>query len=186
MDNSELYKLWNEFLKSWPVERVINMTLEEYTEVGNPDAFTHWMEFRTKLLATISGSSSFIFGIYSRKDQSYKPNTKNHIYEDKYAWRAAYGETKELAFTHVKAEIIKVIEAVKNNQFHLIKDVDLITTVKWKIAFLYQDRENIKILPTFAEQRLRFLTGVDKKAKEFKIEVAYAQLLEKKRRKRTL
>ena len=180
MDNRELYKLWDEFLDSWPAERVINMTLEEYTGAGNPDAFIHWVEFRTKSLGTISGSSSFIFGIYSRKDQSYKKNTKNHFYEDKYAWRAAYGETKEQAFTHVKAEIIKVIEAVKNNQFHLINDVDLITTVKWKIAFLYQNRENIKILPTFAEQRLRFLTGVDKKGKEFKIEVAYAQLLEQK------
>ena len=180
MNNSELYALWNEFLDSWPVERVRNMTLEEYTEAGNPDAFTHWVEFRTKPLATISGSSSFIFGIYSRKDQSPKNNTKNHIYEDQYAWRTVYGKTKEQAFTHVKAEIIKVIEAVISNQLNKINDVDLITTVKWKIAFLYQDRENIKILPTFAEQRLRFLTGIDPKAKDFKIEEAYAKLLEEK------
>lgn len=180
MDNSELYTLWNEFLDSWPVERVRNMTLEEYTEAGNPDAFTHWVEFRTKPLATISGSSSFIFGIYSRKDQSPKNNTKNHIYEDQYAWRTAYGKTKEQAFAHVKGEIIKVIEAVKSNQLNKINDVDLITTVKWKIAFLYQNRQNIKIVPTFAEQRLRFLTGVDLKAKDFKIEAAYAKLLDEK------
>lgn len=180
MLNQELYNLWDEFLASWPVERVRNMTLEEYTEAGNQDAFIHWVEFRTKLLATISGTSSFIFGIYSRKDQSAKKNTKHHIYEDQYAWRAAYGETKEQAFTHVKAEIIKIIDAVESNKLHLIDDVDLITTVKWKIAFLYQDRENIKVLPTFAEQRLRFLTGIDPKVKDFKIKDAYTKLLEEK------
>lgn len=178
--NQELYNLWDEFLASWPVERVRNMTLAEYTEAGNQDAFIHWVEFRTKPLATISGSSSFIFGIYSRKDRTPKANTKNHIYEDQYAWRAAYGKSKEEAFKHIKSEIIKIIDAVKTNQLHLIDDVNLITTVKWKIAFLYQDRENIKVLPTFAEQRLRFLTGIDPKAKDFKIEEAYAKLLEEK------
>ena len=180
MLNQELYNLWDEFLASWPVERVRNMTLAEYTEAGNQDAFIHWVEFRTKPLATISGSSSFIFGIYSRKDKTPKANTKNHIYEDHYAWRAAYGKSKEEAFEHIKAEIIKIIDAVKSNQLHLIDDVDLITTVKWKIAFLYQDRENIKVLPTFAEQRLRFLTSINPKAKDFKIEEAYAKLLEEK------
>lgn len=180
MLNQELYNLWDEFLESWPVDRVKKMTLKEYTEAGNPDAFTHWVEFRTKPLATISGTSSFIFGIYSRKDQSNKNNTKNHIYEDQYAWRSAYGETKEQAFSHVKTEIIKVINAVQSNQLHSINDVDLFKTVKWKIAFLYQDRENIKIAPTFAEQRLRFLTGIDQKGKDFKIEDAYAKLLEEK------
>ena len=79
----ELYNLWDEFLESWPVDRVKKMTLKEYTEAGNPDAFTHWVEFRTKPLATISGTSSFIFGIYSRKDQSNKNNTK------KKCWRKA-------------------------------------------------------------------------------------------------
>ena len=180
MKNSELYQLWDEFLDSWPAERVKNMTLEEYTEAGNPDAFTHWVEFRTKSLATISGISSFIFGIYSRKDQSTKKNTKQHIYENQYAWRAAYGKSKEEAFKHIKAEILKIINAVQSNQLHQINEVDLITTVKWKIAFLYQDRENIKIVPTFADQRLRFLTGVDQKTKDFKIEDAYAKLLEDK------
>ncbi|WP_312969939.1 McrB family protein [Acinetobacter gerneri] len=180
MSNSELYKLWDEFLVSWPVEHVRNMTLEEYSEAGNQDAFIHWVEFRTKSLAIISGTSSFIFGIYGRKDQSSKKNTKHYIYEDQYAWRSAYGKTKEQAFSHVKSEIIKVIEAVQNNQLHLINDVDLFKTVKWKIAFLYQDRENIRILPTFAEQRLRFLTGIDQKAKDFKIEDAYIKLLEEK------
>lgn len=180
MDNSELYKLWDEFLVSWPVERVRNMTLDEYTEAGNQDAFIHWVEFKTKPLATISGTSSFIFGIYSRKDQSFKNNSMHHIYEDQYAWRSAYGKTKEEAFSHVKSETIKIIEAVQSNQLYLINDVDLFKTVKWKIAFLYQDRENIKIVPTFAEQRLRFLTGIEQKSKDFKIEDAYAKLLDEK------
>lgn len=76
MNSNELYQLWDEFLESWPVQRVEAMTLEEYTKAGDPDSFMNWVEFRTKPLATISGTSSFIFGIYSRKDQTAKSNTK--------------------------------------------------------------------------------------------------------------
>lgn len=180
MNNSELYKLWDEFLDLWPVQRVEAMTLEEYTKAGDPDSFMNWVEFRTKPLATISGSSSFIFGIYSRKDQTAKSNTKNNIYEDEYAWRVAYGNTKERAFLYVKTQILAVINAIQNHEIHKIEEIDLIKTVKWKIAFLYQDRKNLKIIPTFAEQRLRYLTGVDVKDKGFTIENAYKQLMSEK------
>ncbi|MFU0488367.1 restriction endonuclease, partial [Acinetobacter baumannii] len=156
------------------------MTLEEYTKAGDPDSFMNWVEFRTKPLATISGTSSFIFGIYSRKDQTAKSNTKNNIYEDQYAWRVAYGRTKESAFQHVKTQILAVIKAIQNNDLHKIEEIDLIKTVKWKIAFLYQDRNNLKIIPTFAEQRLRYLTGVGLKDKDFTIEKAYQQLISEK------
>jgi len=180
MNSNELYQLWDEFLESWPVQRVEAMTLEEYTKAGDPDSFMNWVEFRTKPLATISGTSSFIFGIYSRKDQTAKSNTKNNIYEDQYAWRVAYGRTKESAFQHVKTQILAVIKAIQNNDLHKIEEIDLIKTVKWKIAFLYQDRNNLKIIPTFAEQRLRYLTGVGLKDKDFTIEKAYQQLISEK------
>lgn len=45
MNNSELYKLWDEFLDLWPVRRVEAMTLEEYTKAGDPDSFMNWVEF---------------------------------------------------------------------------------------------------------------------------------------------
>lgn len=48
------------------------------------------------------------------------------------------------------------------------------------MLFLYQDRKNLKIIPTFAEQRLRYLTGVDVKDKGFTIENAYKQLMSEK------
>ncbi|MFW2011110.1 McrB family protein [Acinetobacter nosocomialis] len=76
--------------------------------------------------------------------------------------------------------ILAVIKAIQNNDLHKIEDIDLIKTVKWKIAFLYQDRNNLKIIPTFAEQRLRYLTGVGLKDKDFTIEKAYQQLISEK------
>ncbi|MFU0429317.1 restriction endonuclease, partial [Acinetobacter baumannii] len=100
--------------------------------------------------------------------------------EDQYAWRVAYGRTKESAFQHVKTQILAVIKAIQNNDLHKIEEIDLIKTVKWKIAFLYQDRNNLKIIPTFAEQRLRYLTGVGLKDKDFTIEKAYQQLISEK------
>ena len=45
--------LRQEFLDAWPVERVQNMTLEEYTNNNRDDAFIHWIEFRLADLGSI-------------------------------------------------------------------------------------------------------------------------------------
>lgn len=177
MNVEELHLLWDEFLEAWPIAKVKQMTLDEYSQAGSSDTFMNWVEFRTKPLATISGVSSFPFGIYSRKDKSQKENTKQYIYADQFAWQAKYGDTEETAFSSVKTEILKVLEAVELDQLHKIDDINLASMVKWKIAFLYQDPNNIKIIPIFSEDRLRHLTNVDIKDRNFSMQKAYSQLI---------
>lgn len=177
MNVEELHLLWDEFLEAWPITKVKQMTLDEYSQTGSSDTFMNWVEFRTKPLATISGVSSFPFGIYSRKDKSQKENTKQYIYADQFAWQAKYGDTEETAFSSVKTEILKVLEAVELDQLHKIDDINLASMVKWKIAFLYQDQNNIKIIPIFSEDRLRYLTNVDIKDRNFSMQKAYSQLI---------
>lgn len=43
-DNEILYKLWDHFLETWPVERVRTMSIAEYTRAGDKESFTRWIE----------------------------------------------------------------------------------------------------------------------------------------------
>src|SRR5574343_1453290 len=83
--------LWDEFLARWPLEALSQMTLQQYTQVGDKDSFCNWLETRTEDLGSIWGGSSFKFGVYSRKDQSPKPDEEGRQYAGAYAWLSKYG-----------------------------------------------------------------------------------------------
>lgn len=63
---NDLHQLWAEFLKRWPIERLREMTLEEYTNLrsNTDDYFCHWVERKTESLGSIQGATSAKFGIY--------------------------------------------------------------------------------------------------------------------------
>lgn len=64
MDYKEHHKLNQEFLERFPLEKLKDMTLEEYTNLNRSDSFCYWLEIKTRILGSISGNSSFKFGIY--------------------------------------------------------------------------------------------------------------------------
>ena len=39
MENQNLYDLRNEFLRTWPLERVERMAIDEYTNLNKDDSF---------------------------------------------------------------------------------------------------------------------------------------------------
>jgi len=145
------YALWDEFLSRWPVERVKAMTLEEYViGSGNKDSFCYQLEQETKELGKIGvGHPGASFGVY-RIQSGFK---KSHRYasDGTYAWAVRYGNSAEEAFSTIKQRILQVIEAVQQGiEFvSVIDSIDLAHMVKWKIAFLYQDRSDPWIVPIF-------------------------------------
>ena len=56
-------ELFLEFQKTWPLEKIKNMSLEEYSSVGSKQSFTYWIEAKLESLGSIWGGSSFKFGI---------------------------------------------------------------------------------------------------------------------------
>ncbi len=60
---SNQQQLWDRVLAEWPVDRIQNMTLEEYVSVGDKTTFTYWLETEARLLGSIKGGSSEKFGI---------------------------------------------------------------------------------------------------------------------------
>jgi len=61
--SAEQLKNWDEFLQKWPLSRVKAMVLKEYSEVGNKDTFTYWLEHTTRPIADIGGGTASKFGI---------------------------------------------------------------------------------------------------------------------------
>jgi len=150
MENQKLYDLRDEFLKTWSLERVKGMAIEEYTNLNKKDSFCYWLEAITQDLGSIWGGSAFKFGIYKRKDTKRKFE-KNALSDGEYAWLAKYGKTKDEAFNKVKSIIVDIIEKSKARNFKAIEPIDLGNATKWKIAHLYSDNH---ILNVFSKDSL--------------------------------
>lgn len=132
----DLYQLKKDFLNEWPLSRIQNMTLEEYTNLDKT-SFCYWLEAKTHDLGSIWGGSSYKFGIYKRRDISTTITVDNRITDGEYAWFTKYGTTKETAFETVKNIIISIITNIQNDTLENIDSLDLGDAYKWKIAFLY-------------------------------------------------
>ena len=154
MSHSKEYEIWDKFLKLWPVERVKNMTLMEYTKAGSKESFTWWLESGTTDLGSIWGGSSFKFNVYSRSDKTDKISTGMRGYSTEYAWLQKYGNTPNEVFEKTKSLIVEVITAIQNTDLKAIEQIDLGPTYKWKIAFLYQNRDSPHIVNVFKREPL--------------------------------
>ena len=175
-------KAWDDFLSEWPLERVQQMPLEEYTNPNRDDAFIYWLEKRLETLGSIWGGSAFKFGIYCRGDQQVKEAGRGRKWGEKYAWLTKYGETETEAFANIRNKLVEVIEAVQDGNLVRIDAVDLAPVLKWKIAFLYQDRSNPTVILIFKKEGLFYhYQTIDPTAKKSKTpySVMYSTLLER-------
>jgi len=146
--------VWNEFLKAWPLERLRTMTLEEYTQSGNKDTFTYWIEVRLDKYGSIWGGSAFKFAIYSRSDKVPKQGDTALAYTDEYAWYRRFGATPQAAFEAIRAQVVAVAEAARAGRLSDIDDSELGPTYRWKIAFHYQDRDRPGVTCVFSRKPL--------------------------------
>ena len=157
MDNTELHDLYVKFQETFPLEKLNDITLEQYSNLDRRSSFTYWVETKTKVLGSIKGGNSFKFGIYEyeKKPKGNSPNYKN---DEKYAWVGKLGEDRNQAFKEIKARIIKIANAARNEDFDTIeKENGLWSSYKWKIAFLYS---NEKIVPIYNKEWLVNIANV--------------------------
>lgn len=146
--NKTQYGIKESFLEAWPLDRVKDMNLEEYTDLEKEDSFTYWVESRTRPLGSIQGGTSYKFGIYKR-DNTEKEDSRNaYLTDGEYGWLRKYGESKEEAFENVKQIVLLVVEASIKDNLNLIDGLDLGDAYKWKISFLYSNYRVMNILST--------------------------------------
>ncbi|WP_282156659.1 AAA family ATPase [Vibrio diabolicus] len=155
-------ELWDAFLKRWPIEKLKELTLEQYVSTDDQDTFTYWLETKTRELGSIKGNTSAKFGIYKRSGVAKKQNGIEH--GDVYSWRTRYGQTQEEVFKSVITKLVGVVDAAQRGDLNAIDKVDFSPMVKWKLAFLYQNREHPVLINTFSKNMLEVLTDSDHKA----------------------
>lgn len=155
MNTEQRQELWDRFLAEWPVNKIENMALEQYVSVGDKNTFTYWLETESRQLGSIKGGSSEKFGIYKRADSSKRNGRHYYRHDDTYTWHSKYGEDAEAAFACIKQRILDVIIAVKASELDAIEAIDIAPTLKWKVAFIYQNQDNLSVLDMYKEEVLR-------------------------------
>lgn len=148
MDRRTLY---NEFLFQFPLEKIRNMNLDEYTNLNRDNSFCYWLESKTVELGSIWGGSSYKFGIY-RYDK--KPDNPSVVVSDEeYAWYKKYNASnREEAFKIILRAIMTIAESASTGNLKAIeKENTFGNVVKWKIAFLYA---NETLLPIYKRDML--------------------------------
>lgn len=63
MERIEVMEIYDSFNEKFPIKKLQDMKLEEYTNLKK-DSFCYWVETKTKKLGNINGSTSYKFGIY--------------------------------------------------------------------------------------------------------------------------
>lgn len=148
----EIQQTLEEFLKEWPIERVFNMTLEEYADNEVGDSFCYSLENKYDGLGSIKGTIATKFGIYKRKKEALRSEQYEH--DSKYTWSRKLGKNAEEAFESVKYSITQTIMLAETGRFHEIDKIQLHQFVKWKIAFIYSRANTINI---YTRKALEFI-----------------------------
>ena len=152
--NDQRNQLYNDFLNEFPLESLKIMPIDKYTNLNRSrdDYFCYWLENKTKELGSISGGSSYKFGIYRYNK---KPNNPSVIESDnEYAWYKWYNaKDRNEAYEITLRSIINIAQAASVGDFERIEEDSTLGEVfKWKIAFLYSNK---KLIPIYKKEMLR-------------------------------
>ncbi|EHR42603.1 DUF3883 domain-containing protein [Alishewanella jeotgali] len=118
-----------QFLCSYPLNKLKNITLDEYVIGKGTASFCACVEAKTKAWANMQGATANKFGIYFGKTKS-DPTMK-------YRFTQKFGKTKNEAFNGVKDALLDLIEAGRSKSFSEIDDNPLSQMFKAKILSLY-------------------------------------------------
>lgn len=145
-------KLYQEFQEAFPIGKLDEMNIDQYTNLEKNDSFCYWLEAKTSDLGSIWGGSSFKFGVYR-----YQKKPKNHdtriVSDDKYAWYAKYKKNNaQDAFEIVRSAVKRIATYAYEQNFSAIESIKEVgDAYKWKIAFLYS---NDKLIPIYKKEML--------------------------------
>lgn len=153
MGYTEQVQKYFEFRDKWSYDRMKSIDLDQYTN-SDDDSFIYDIEFPLRELGSIKGGSAFKFGVYKRADDTEKEDNKQYKYSKDYAWYKKYGDSYQEAFERVKLLVLDVIEKAMSGNIEAIDGIDLGDAYKWKIAYHYQNLEQLPLVPIFTKSAL--------------------------------
>ncbi|WP_054870584.1 McrB family protein [Caloranaerobacter sp. TR13] len=119
------------FVKRFPLDRLLEMSIEEYADTSSKDCFIYWLEFKN-ILAGIGGGNAAKFGIYRSSDGNYVTGTGKNK-------RILKGEELEKQFKNLKSKIYKAIILAKEDKIEELQnlEVPIWNMVLQKILLIY-------------------------------------------------
>lgn len=161
VDPLEGRQQWNQFLARWPLEKLRELTLEQYYSSKESDSFYSWLRDRT------TGLGDFKEGILSAGVRLRGANSNGvpgsgMQTDGQYLWYSILGNSAQAAFEHLKSELLTAVKAVQQGDLSLMASLQNAPgALVWKVAFLYQDQTNPLVLPFYTTRRLRWVAGAE-------------------------
>lgn len=167
----KLELLRQQFVSDYNMQKLMNMTKEEYVVGLKPDSFCNRLETQLKDLGDIHGSSATKFGLYYGKYGDDK--------EKRYRTAKKFSTDIEEAFIRIKEQIRLLIINGENNNIEAIKDSSLSPMFRGKILSTFFPNDYLGI---FAEEHLdHFLDKLDLKIESDDVLDKQKRLLEWKK-----
>nr|WP_227509911.1 AAA family ATPase [Acinetobacter sp. NCu2D-2] len=131
-----------QFLKLWSLDRLKNLTIEDYHQAKNKDCFIAQIDSfdPTQGEPTFANYFDIWEPINLGKDEKYHN-------EKPYSWHKRLGDNLGLAFETLKQEVLDIVDAVQRRDLNAIDQIQFPKGLKWTIAFLYQDFNDPCIIP---------------------------------------
>jgi hypothetical protein len=145
-------EMLQKFLTEWPIEKLNEMRLSQYNDVGNKETFCQCVETKTRPLGSIKGRNSTKFGIYKRLNKEKIP--AHTVSNDIYTWQPRYNhddQDAQKAFKNVINEVQLIADLAASGDFSAIENLGLTSLFRWKVAFLYS---NNRLIPIFSKTNL--------------------------------
>lgn len=153
------------FLEHWPIDRIKNLTIEDYHQANNQLSFIVQVDLFSPTENGLTMSN--YYEIWQPLTLGKGPDYHNQI---PYSWHRRFGDDLNIAFTKLKQEILNIIEATKQRDLKAIDQIAFNASLKWMIAFLYQDFSDPFIIPIVSEpnkKRIGYAEYVRKPLTEF-------------------
>jgi len=138
------------FLEQWPVERLKNLTVEDYHQANSKDCFIAQIDSfdPTQGKPTFANYFDIWEPVTLGKDDKYQN-------EKPYSWNKRLGNTPAEAFQNLKQEILDIVDAVQHRDLNAIDQIQFTKGLKWMIAFLYQDFSKPCVIPIVGETNIK-------------------------------
>lgn len=173
MQHKDQWDYLQNFLNKWTVDKISNMSLSEYVKSGVADTFANSVEDRSGRLGQIGNPRGIrMYGICQPKPETYSHNWEPEFTYNNasgYAWKHFLGDNETDVFNIIREQILKIIDISRSGDLKKLFPKDAHDPIycldhmfKLKIAFMYQDFNNLRILPVYSWSKLsEYLNNTD-------------------------
>ena len=144
LSDEEFDKLYRSFEEKFPIERLENMTLDEYVSVDE-GSFQNEIGIIVRKMLYVP----YFYMAYGIRPLDEKHDDKviwpDLLRQDeKCVWMLKNGETANKTYETIRANIVDVAKCAKNGNFEEIDNVEISYWLKWTVAFLYSDKRLLR------------------------------------------